>query len=68
MNEICVYVCVCGYTSEDIKALMVGPILVFMLICFNSSAHIVRHLRRVSGSFWKKKEDLESRLLSKKSP
>lgn len=41
-----------GHTSEDMRALMVGPVLVFMLICFNSSAHIVRHLRRVSGSFW----------------
>lgn len=41
-----------GHTSEDMRALMVGPLLVFMLSCFNSSAHIVRHLRRVSGSFW----------------
>lgn len=39
------------YTNEDIKALMVGPIRVLMLICFRSSPHIVRHLRRVSGSF-----------------
>lgn len=44
-----------GHTSEDIRALMVGPVLVFMLIFFNSSAHIVRHLRRVSGSFWSQK-------------
>lgn len=42
------------YTSEDIKALIVGPIRVLMVICFSSSAHIVRHLRRVSGSFWRK--------------
>lgn len=60
MNEICVCVCVreSGDTSEDISALMVGPTLVFMLICFSSSAHIVRHLRRVSGSFWGGKKDL----------
>lgn len=45
-----------GDTSEDMRALMVGPLLVFILICFNSSAHIVRHLRRVSGSFWLKKK------------
>lgn len=32
---------------------MVGPIRVLMFICFSSSAHIVRHLKRVSGSFCK---------------
>lgn len=41
------------FTSEDIKALVVGPIRVLMFICFSSSAHIVRHLKRVSGSFCK---------------
>lgn len=57
-SEIYDGVCaVWAYTSEDIKALIVGPILVLMLICFSSSAHIVRHLRRVSGSFWGKKDN-----------
>lgn len=43
-------------TSEDIKALIVGPTRVLIIICFSSSAHIVRHLRRVSGSFCKNRK------------
>ena len=47
-----VEVCMALVTREDMMALMVGPMRVLMFIRFSSSAHMVRHLRRVSGSLY----------------